>query len=250
LDRITRKELKTDRFAQEVTHTVEFVEEHRRQVVLFGGIALALVVLSIGFYYYRKQQHLARQEALIAATRIREGYIGAAPSNAANTKLRWFNTQEEKDKATQKAMSDLIAKYPGSHEADMAQYFLGVVASDAGKTDEADRRLRDVSDHGSPDYASLAKLALAQLEISRGKTPEAEKLLRSVVANPTMMVSAEQATITLAEVIGPSRPEEARKLLEPLRVSPRSAVSRYAITAFSRLPQPEPPKAPPAPPAK
>ena len=35
--RITRKDLKTDKFALEVGHTVDFFEEHRREVVRYGA---------------------------------------------------------------------------------------------------------------------------------------------------------------------------------------------------------------------
>ena len=48
VDRVTRKELKADRFAQEVGHTVEYVSEHRKQVIRYGTIAAAVLVVVIG----------------------------------------------------------------------------------------------------------------------------------------------------------------------------------------------------------
>ena len=51
--------------------------------------------------------------------------------------------------------------------------------------------------------------------------------------NPTALFSKENAQIELAKLIAPTKPEEAKKLLEPLRqLSTRNAVSRWAITAF------------------
>ena len=47
-----------------------------------------------------------------------------------------------------------------------------------------------------------------------------------------MFISKEQAQIELAKVIAQSKPDEAKKLLEPLRTSPRSTVSRWAVTAY------------------
>ena len=41
MSRITRKELKTDKFALEIGHTVTFFEEHRQEIIRYGGVALA-----------------------------------------------------------------------------------------------------------------------------------------------------------------------------------------------------------------
>jgi hypothetical protein len=40
----------------------------------------------------------------------------------------------------------------------------------------------------------------------------------------------------LGELLTPSDPQKARKLLEPLRTSTRSSVSKAAITAVGQLP--------------
>ena len=54
--RITRKELKTDRFALEVGHTVDFLEEHRGLILRIGGAALVVILLVAGIVYYRRHQ--------------------------------------------------------------------------------------------------------------------------------------------------------------------------------------------------
>ena len=43
--RITRKELKSDKFALEVGQTVSFFEEHRQEILRYGAIALGVAVL-------------------------------------------------------------------------------------------------------------------------------------------------------------------------------------------------------------
>jgi tetratricopeptide (TPR) repeat protein len=246
LDRITRKDLKTDKFAVKVGHAAEFLGEHRRQAFLIGGAALALLAIGVGTYFYRKSAHVERQKVLVEAMRLRDAYIGQKPEGADPT-LRWFESNEKRDEATRKALADIVARYSGSDEADIAQYTLGAMAYDEGRIDEAERRLREVVDNGSKAWASLARFTLAQLEEQRGKAAEAEKHYRYLVANPTAMVSREQATIALASAIAASKPEEARKLLEPLRTSSRPAVSRHAINHMANLgPAPPPPPPPPA----
>jgi len=50
-----------------------------------------------------------------------------------------------------------------------------------------------------------------------------------------VFVSKEQATLELAQVVAKRNPAEARKLLEPLSASPRSAVSRAAVSALGTI---------------
>ena len=233
MNRITRKELKRDVFAQEVGHTVEYVERHRRQFILYGSIALAVVLLAAGYYYYSKNQRAARQRELTAAMRVLDAAVG--PASPRPTVLS-FPTQEARTSAVNKAFTDLATQHKGTREGQMARYFLGTVAADQGKLDEAEKSLVEAAQGGDDNYSSVAKLALAQVLRAKGKTAEAEKLLRGLMAEPTAMVSKEQATIALAQLLAASKPEEARKLLEPLRTQP-GAVSRVALTALGSIPK-------------
>ena len=74
--RITRKELKTDKFALEVEHTVTFFEEHQKEIIRYGAIALAVIVLIIGYSMYARRQHSKREEALARAIQVQEAPVG------------------------------------------------------------------------------------------------------------------------------------------------------------------------------
>ncbi len=234
MDRLTRKELKTDKFALEVGHTVEYVGEHKKQVVLYAGIAVAVLVIAFVVYWYRGRQHDERQAALYQAMRVQDAAVGQSGTDFVVT----FPTQEAKNKAVAEAMSSVVSKYPGSEEAAIAQHYLGVNAADQGKLDEAEKAWKQAAESGRKPYSSLSQFSLAELYESQGKRGEAEKLLRAIIDNPTILVTKEQATIALARLIAKTNPAEARKLLEPLRTE-RSAVSRAAISALSELSAPK-----------
>ncbi len=229
--RITRKELKTDKFAVEVEHTVDFVTQHRRELTIYGSIAAALVVISVGVYFFTRHQHAAREELLAGAIQIQEAPVGPPNSGA----LIVFPTEVAKRGAAAKAFGDIIAKYPHSAEAAIAQYYLGATAADQGNMPEAAKRFQEAGDTGDSNYASLARLSLAQVDFAEGRTADGEKILRNLMDHPTIFVSKEQATIALAKGIGPTKPAEARKLLDPLRSQGRT-VSQAAIIALSELP--------------
>jgi hypothetical protein len=52
VSRITRKELKTDKFALEVEHGISFFEHHKNEAVKYGAIAVGAIVLIVGYTYY------------------------------------------------------------------------------------------------------------------------------------------------------------------------------------------------------
>ena len=233
MDRLTRKELKSDRFALEVQHSVEYFTEHRRQLTRWGGVAAAVIVIVAAIFFYRGHEHNVRQAALHDAMEVQNSTVGPANSGPSGSV---FPTPQDREKAVTKAWTELAAKYPGTEEGQIAEYFLGTNAADAGRIPEAEKHFKVVVDAGG-DYASLAKLSLATVYASEGKLADGEKLIQSVIDHPTMLVSKESATIELAELIRDKDPARARKLLEPLRQSPRPGVSRAAITALSDMSQ-------------
>ncbi len=230
MDRITRKELKTDKFVTEVGETVEFFAAHRREILRYGAIALAVLVLLVAGNWYRRHQHAARQEALNQALGIYNAPVG----QTGNPFLPGYPSEEEKNKAALKAFTDLATRHPRSAEGLIATYYLGTMAADRGDLAEAERRLKEVAESRQRHYASLAAIALSDIYRAQNKLAEAEKLLRSLIEKPTEFVSREHATILLAELIRESRPEEARKLLEPLRTE-RSVISRHSLSVLAEL---------------
>ena len=233
MDKVHRHNLKHDKFVEQVGHTVEYATDHRSQVIKWGGIGLAAIVIAVGGYAYFEHQSSVRAEDLSAAMRVQDAQIG--PANASEFVMS-FPTQYEKTAAVSKALTSVMEKYPSKREGQIARFYLGVLYADQGKVLEAENFWKPIAESGDADYASQAKLSLAQLYETQGRAADAEKLLRSVVDHPTIMVSKEQATIALAHALARTKPEEARKLLEPLRTE-RSAVSRMAITALGELNQ-------------
>ncbi len=232
MPRITRKELKTDRFALEVEHTVTFFEEHQKELIRYGAIGIAVILLIFGYSWYARHQHAVREEALAKAIQVQESPVGP-PTPGQNQN---FPTQDAKDEVALKAFGDLQSQYSGSEEGEIALYYLGSIKADQGKLAEAEKNFKEVADKGNAKYASLAKFALAQIYFADGHDAQGESILNDLIAHPTIYISKEQATIYLARFIGKKKPAEARKLLDPLR-SQQGAVGQAAVQAYTDLPQ-------------
>jgi hypothetical protein len=234
MDHITRKSLKTDRLVEEVSHSVDFMAKHRRQFVRGGIAAAVLLVAGLGFWYYQQNQKSARLELLSKAYLIQDSPVGPPQGDVKPP----FATEAERTVAAAKGFQAVIDKYPGSNEALISKYFLAAQAAAAARWPDAERGFQEVAARGNADLASLARLSIAQVYAGQGKLPEAEKLLRELADKPTTAVSKEQAQITLARILMASRPDEAKKILEPMRTA-RSAVSRAAVSALGEGSQPE-----------
>lgn len=230
--RITRKELKSDHFALEVEHTLTFFEEHREQLVKYAIGAVVLVLLIVGYLFYSRHQHTIREEALARAIQVQEAPVGqqGAPGTLS------FPTQDAKDQEANRVFTQVMNDYPGSSEGEVARYYLGAIKADEGKLAEAETYFKKAADQGDKNYASLAKLSLAQIYLTDGRNSEAEKTLRDLMDHPTVFVSKEQATFTLARMlIATKRPAEARKLLDPLRAVP-GVVGQIALNLYNEMP--------------
>jgi predicted negative regulator of RcsB-dependent stress response len=229
--RITRKELKTDKFALEVEHTVTFFEDHQQQIVRYGGIVLAAAVLIVGYTLYSRHQHSNREDALAKAIQVQEAPVGQALPGGGLS----FPTQDAKDQVAIKAFSELQSRYSGSTEGEIAQYYLGSIQVDQGKLAEAEKNFKDVADKGNAKFASLAKLALAQIYFADGRDSQGEAILKDLADHPTEFVSKDQASLTLARLLIPKKPAEARKILDTLRARP-GAAGQAAIGLYGELP--------------
>ena len=231
MDRHTRKELETDKFAQGVGSGFDFITHHRSEVMRWGLLGLAVIVVVAGVWAYRSHQATLRDQALAKAMEIDAALVGP-PQPPHLT----FPTPEAKDKARIAAFSEVASKYPGTQEGAIAGLAVAAAQADNGHIDDALKTFKDINNSAPSPYDSVARLSMAEIYDSQSKTVEAEKLLRQLIDKPTVFVSKDQATLELARILAKSNPAEARKLVAPLSQSPRTTVSRAAVAVLGTIP--------------
>jgi predicted negative regulator of RcsB-dependent stress response len=230
VDRQLKKVVKNDEFKQQVWHGIDFLAEHPAEIKKYGAIALAVLIVAGGAYFFIRHQADVREEALAQALKIDDATVGP---NVQKTNLH-FETQQEKDQASEKAFREVATKYHGTQEGAIASLNLGQAAVDKGDLSGGEKYLKDVVDSAPAAYSSQAALALAQLYVIEGKTADAEKVLNNLIKNPTITVSKEEAQLALAKAIAKTDPDRARKILEGLRTE-RAAISKAAMSALGEL---------------
>jgi predicted negative regulator of RcsB-dependent stress response len=230
VNRQTRKQLKTDAFAKDLGLTFDFLSEHRTETIRYGLIAVAVAVLGAGYFFYSRHQAAAREDALTQAMRTDEAIIAPkqTPTNLA------FATQAEKDAARTKAFADLATKYRGTPEGAVGGIFIGAEKSDKGDFAAAEKIYKDVMDSAPEEYSAQARISLAYVYAAENKIPEADKLMRYLIDHPTALISKEEATLELGNILAKSNCKEALKLVEPLRTS-RTEISKVALAEVGRI---------------
>ena len=231
---LSRKELKQDNVALKVEETTHFLVTHRALATKVGGVVLAVLVIGLGSWFFISSRRDSREQALASALALQNATIGQIVGAQAATQS--FPTEAAKSDAIHKAFNSIISQDGGSDEAYAAEYYLAGIDVTDGKQDDALKKYDHVAAGGNADYASMAKLAKAQVLFSLNRAPEAETVLKDLIANPTAMVSKEQASMVLANGIAASQPEEARKLLTPIAAE-KSDVAQAAAAALNELPQ-------------
>jgi predicted negative regulator of RcsB-dependent stress response len=231
VNRVTRKELRTDKFALEIGHTVSLFEEHRKEVIRYGAIGLVAIALGIGYWFHRGREHAAVEQQLAQAILAQEAPAGQGTSATGGLV---FPTEEAKQKEVAKDFTRIRSEHAGTAEAAIAGYYLGASEADGGNLSQAEKTFQEVAEHGDERYSSLANLSLAQICFSMGREADGEKILRRLMDHPTVFVSKEQATISLARYLAKKNPAEARKLLKPL-VTETGAVSQEAVSLLGQM---------------
>ena len=140
--RITRKELKKDELAQEVSRTYEFLHTNRERLIL--GIAVVGVVLLAagGGYLLWEKRSASANEELARAQRTYHASVEAAPSGNPNTPTeKSFPTAKEKDSTALKEFLAVAQKHSWLKPGKIARYYAGLCQADLGNFKEAEKEL-------------------------------------------------------------------------------------------------------------
>jgi predicted negative regulator of RcsB-dependent stress response len=230
---LTRHELKEqlqhDAFRDNVDVAVGYVATHRRQMLRWAVVALvAAIILGISYGVYRYQT-AKRGQALQAALDLVDAPVMAQPDHLGIS----FISEQSKNTAATKALSDLASRYAGTEQGEVAQYYLAGLQAGASKFADAERNFKAVANASAP-VSALARVGLAELYAGEGRMDEAKTLLQSLISKPSALVSREQATILLAGVLKSEDPKRAKQLLDSLKgPMERPAIERAA----SQIPQ-------------
>jgi len=219
--RLSKKQLKRDKFVQRTFDWAHWAETHRREMI--GG-AIAVAVLVAGLFVYRGVSRGAEEEAARDYLMARQGYF------AGNYQL---------------AVSDLqgfVDRHGGSGYADDALLFLGESQLLAGRPDEAVATLEGfLGEHRSSPLADNARRLLAVAHAESGQVDRAVEVYREAIENTPYDELKVQLHESLARLLeSQSRKEDAvaeyRAIIEFDPEAPAAEEARREIAELTVQP--------------
>lgn len=217
----TRHQLKTDTFSRvtigAAEKTAHWSVEHRNSLIA-GVIAVAVVAaLLTGGWYYQSTQDEKASFDFSQAVRTLEMPLRPA-GTPAQPEVPSFASAKERSETARKQFQAIVDKYPHTRTADMARYFLGVTAASEGDNAAAEKYFKEAAEKGNKEVASVAKLALAQLEGNTNRVKDAVALYQNLINHPTASVSKATAELELAELYkNNNQPLDAKRLYEQIK---------------------------------
>ncbi|MGA2424334.1 MAG: tetratricopeptide repeat protein [Terriglobales bacterium] len=214
----TRHQLKQDRFSKVTFEAAEnaahWTAEHQAKLVAAVIAVVVIAAIAFGGWYYVNSQDERASAELSTAVRTFEAPVRPA-GVPAEPGYDSFASSQERATAARKQFQDIVDRYPRTHTADMARYFVGLASSQLGDNAAAERSLQETAGSRNADLAALGKLALASVYRTENKDAQAVDLYKQLIDKPTIVVSKATAQLELAGFYeSRQKPDEAKKIYD------------------------------------
>ena len=214
----TRHQLKQDRFSkvtfEAAGNAAHWSVEHQSKLIAAVIAVIAIGAIAFGGWYYLNSQDEKASAEFSTAVRTWETPVrpaGVPPQPGSDS----FASAQERATAAREQFQAIVDKYPRTHTADMARYFVGLASAQLGDNAAAERSLQEAARSSNADLAALGKFALANVYRAEHKDAQAIDLYKQLIDKPTLVVSKATAQLELASFYeSRQKPDEAKKLYD------------------------------------
>jgi TolA-binding protein len=231
----TRHQLKEDRFSRATINaaerTVHWTVEHKSRLTIAAVVLVIVVGALVGGWYYLNQLDQKASVELGLAVRtlntpLRPEGVPPEPDYPS------FGSLKERSTAAHKQFQQITDKYPHTHSADIARYFLGLTSTQLGDNAAAEKELRNVASSNNDDLAALAKFALASVYRNTNRNREAIDLYKKLIDKPAATVGKVTAQMELAATYqADNQPDEAKRIYQQVQKdNPNTEAAQLAST--------------------
>jgi TolA-binding protein len=213
---ISRKELKKDEIRETLSHGAEAIFSHQRQVWFYGGVALFVVLVVLGWRFYTQNQTAKGSTALADAMKVYQARIRTAAEPAQPDEVTYVDEKNKYADAAKK-FTDVANRYPRTRPGQLARYYTGLSLERLGRYDEAESSLKSLQSSSDESLSALARFKLAQVYDESGKGPQAVQLYQQLANKPTLFVPKPLVLLALADHYSSSDPTQAAKLYKQIK---------------------------------
>lgn len=235
MDRQHRKELKRDKFVDEVGSLTTRAKENQRLLVTITAVVVALALIGYGVYFYGSNREQKAQAALgDAITAIDSPLIQPGTPNQ-NPDAK-YKTDQERTAAADTMFHDVQKNYSGTKAADVANIYLARIAASKGDVATARKLLSDfISDHPKHLLVGAARYSLYQLRIANGEAPQVTIELNAELAKTTDQALPPDTLLSLLAQSYDAQGNSEKSKETYRRIATQFPDSPYAIDAQRRV---------------
>lgn len=234
MDRQHRRDLRHDKFVDEIGTLSSRARENQRLLLAITGALVGIALIAYLVYFYRSNREEHAQDALAKAIDTIESPLMPPPGGQPVPNAR-FKTEQERTAAAEKEFREVTAKYNGSDASDVAALYLARISASKGDVAGARKNLETfIDEHPKSLLVGGARYSLYQLRIDSGEAPKVTQELQAEIGKSDPVLPADSLLALLArayEVQG-----DTQKTKETYRrIATEYPDSPYAIDAQRRI---------------
>ncbi len=234
-EHISRKELKQDKIHDAIEHGAEAVFSH---TTVLAAAILAVVIVAVsyaGWRFYTDRKTVQASAALDVAMRAYTARIGTTPDPSDPTELLYPTEEARSEDAAAKFLA-VAQKYPSTNPGRLATYYAALCYEDLDRQNQALEELKKISSSKDKELVAMAQYQIGLIYERTGKTAEAAKVFRDLSDHSSIFVPRPVALLELAEVLRQSNPQEAAGVYEQLKKEfPNTPISDEAERGLETL---------------
>lgn len=198
MDRQHRRDLKHDKFVDEVGILSEKARENQRLLLMIAAAVIAIAVISFGIHFYRSTEEKKAQEALATAITTIESPLMPAAGSPPVPEAK-FKTDKERVAAAEKQFRDVQKNFSGSDAADVAGLYLARIEMGRGNAPVARKLLQDfVNEHPRHLLVGAARYSLFQIRLESGEAAQVIAELNAELAKAEPVLPSDSILVLLA----------------------------------------------------
>jgi len=228
LDRQHRRELKHDKFVDEIGTLSQSARANQRVLYMLAGGAVLIAAVVYGIFFYRSNRERKAQDALADAITTIDSPL-VQPENPTPNPLAKYKTDAEKNAVAEKQFKALKAEYSGSDASDVADLYLARIAGSKGDFAGARKLLEGfVSEHPKNVLVGSARYSLYELRIENGEAVQvANELNQELAKTENQALPGDSMLVLLAHAY------DAQGSIDKSKDAYRRIVSQYPDSPFA-----------------
>jgi hypothetical protein len=228
MDRQHRRELKHDKFVDEIGTLSTRARANQRVLYALGAAAVLIALVTYGIFFYRSNRERKAQDVLADAITTIDAPLVQADNPQPNP-LAKYKTDVEKNAAAEKLFKDVKQKFSGTDAADVADLYLARIAGNRGDIAGARKLLADfVAQHPKNVLVGSAHYSLYELRIENGEAAQvANELNQELARTDNQSLPADSMLVLLAHAY------DAQGSNDKSKDAYRRIVSQYPDSPFA-----------------